>query len=305
MKRIPAIIISILLAACATPPVATPTLEPAVALPPITVAATNAPAATTTPAAPGNRSVLLVAHRGGAGLAPENTLASFKNGIALGADFIEMDVHLSKDGVVMVIHDPTLDRTTDAQGRVGDFTMVELQAMNDAAKFPGATSKEPVPTLGQVLDLAKPANVRLEVEIKLGADGKPYPGIAQKTLDEINARGMLDRVKIMAFEFETLKEIRAIAPKAFTVALMTTDYFRRRSIDQPAAIVDEVAPFANAIGVDKNFLTPQLTQEAHNRNLAVGVWTVDTEADMNKFIKMGVDGITTNRPDILKAVLGR
>ncbi len=292
----------VLLAACRAP---TPTLEPAIALPPVVVTATNGPALPTTTPASASKPVLLVAHRGGAGLAPENTLASFKNGIALGADYIEMDVHLSKDGAVMVIHDPTLDRTTDAKGRVSDYTMAELQAMNDAAKFPGATSKEPVPTLGQVLDLAKPTNVRMEVEIKVGADGKPYPGIAQKTLDEINARGMLDRVKIMAFEFGTLKEIRTINPKVFTVALMTTDYFRAKDISKPAAIIDEVSTFSNAIGVDKNFLTPQLIQEAHNRNLAVGVWTVDTEAEMTKFIKMGVDGITSNRPDILKTVLGR
>ncbi len=306
MKLVIAIVLSILLVACSAPAsTPAPTMEPAVALPPQAVSPTQALAVPTTPPAPGNPSVLLVAHRGGAGLAPENTLTSFKNGIALGADFIEMDVHLSKDGAVMVIHDPTLDRTTDAKGRVSDYTMAELQAMNDAAKFPGATLKEPVPTLGQVLDLAKPANVRLEVEIKIGADGKPYPGIAPKTLDEINARGMLDRVRIMAFEFDTLKEIRGLNPKVFTVALMTTDYFRRKTIDRPAAIVDDVAPFSNAIGVDKNFLTPQLTQEAHNRNLAVGVWTVDTEAEMTKFIKMGVDGITTNRPDILKGVLGR
>ena len=273
------------------------------------LAACGAPAAPTVAPAPSpaaqSKTILVSAHRGGAALAPENTLASFRNGIALGADFIEMDVHLTKDGVPVVIHDPTIDRTTDGSGRVADLTLAQLQSFNAAAKFPGAAEKQVVPTLAQVLDLAQPTNVGLEIEIKATADNQRYAGIEQKVVDEVAARGMRDRVRIMAFEFDTLQRVRAIDPKIKTTALFTTDYFRSHDIDQPAAVIDDVASFADGIGVNKDLLTPKLVQEAHNRKMSVGVWTVDTEAEMIKFIKMDVDSITSNRPDLVKQVLGR
>ncbi len=131
----------------------------------VSLTACAAPAAPTAALAPSpvapSKTILISAHRGGAALAPENTLASFRNGIALGADFLEMDVHLTKDGMPVIIHDATIDRTTDGAGRVADFTLAQLQAFNAAAKFAGATEKQVVPTLAQVLDLAKPTSVKL------------------------------------------------------------------------------------------------------------------------------------------------
>jgi len=306
MKILTAIILLIFLVACnATTPVPTTT--------PNTSAILTVTAPPTSPLSPsptrrgdggevGSVRTLIVAHRGGAGLMPENTLASFRNGIAIGADFIEMDVHLTKDGVPVIIHDATIDRTTDGKGAVNSFSLAELQAFNAAAKFSGTSEKQIVPTLAQVLDLAKPSTVKLEIEIKVDASDKRYSEIEQKVLNEIATRGMLDRVKIMAFEFDTLKQIRALNPKVTTIALMTTDFFRGKILTQPAAIIEEVAPFSDGIGVDKNFLSANLVQEAHARKLAVGVWTVDTEAEMQKFIVLGVDDITSNRPDILKKI---
>lgn len=271
--------------------------------------ACSAPTAPTAPGAPSpaaqGRVIMISAHRGGAALAPENTLASFSNGIALGADFIEMDVHLTKDGVPVVIHDATIDRTTDGSGRVADLTLAQLQSYNAAAKFAGAAEKQVVPTLAQVIDLAKPTNVQLEIEIKATVDNQRYPRIEQKVIDDIAARGMRDRVRIMAFEFDTLQRVRAIDPKIKTTALFTYDYFRSHDINQPAAVIDDVAGFADGIGVNSALLTSQLVQQAHNRKMSVGVWTVDSEAEMNKFINMGVDSITSNRPDALKRVFGK
>ncbi len=116
---------------------------------------------------------------------------------------------------------------------------------------------------------------------------------------------MLDRVRIMAFEFDTLQRVRAIEPRVKTTALLTFDYFRSHDLDQPTAVIDDVARFADGIGVNSALLTPQLAQEAHNRKMSVGVWTVDSEAEMSKFIAMGVDSITSNRPELLKRLLAR
>ncbi len=284
MRKFSLTIILFLLAACSPP------------------ATSNALRAPSPAAAP---TILISAHRGGAALAPENTLAAFRNGVALGADFLEMDVHLTKDGVPVVIHDATIDRTTDGAGRVADFTLAQLQSFNAAAKYAGATERQVIPTLAQVLELAQPTSVQLEIEIKATADNRRYPGIEQKVIDAIAARGMLGRVRIMAFEFDTLQRVRAIDPQLKTTALFTYDYFRSHDLDQPAAVIGDVASFADGIGVNKDLLTPQLVQQAHNRKMMVDVWTVDSEAEMLRFIAMGVDSITSNRPDLVKRVLWR
>ncbi len=276
-------------------------------LPIITACSTPDFVAIPSPASPTRTtSTWIIAHRGGAGLAPENTLASFRNGLALNADVLEMDAHLTKDGVAVIIHDPTLERTTDGTGRVADFTLAQLQTFNAAAKYAGgATERQAIPTFAQVLDLAKPTNARIEVEIKVPPQGR-YPGIEQKMIDEISAHEMLNRVQISSFDFDTLKQVKAISSKTKTVALLTFDYFRGKDLYQAGASIEEMKKIgADVIAVNKELLIPALVQEAHERGLKVEVWTVDAEEEMKKFVTMGVDGIITNRPDVLKRVLGR
>lgn len=316
MKSFLLILVAILVAGCSVAP--TPTATPASSsqVEAILTVTARQPSGGTTPAPAGqspsnpagasSKSIALVAHRGGAGLGAENVISTFRIGLNYNSDYLEMDVHLTKDGIPVVIHDATVDRTTNGSGPISNFTFAQLLNLNAVAKYPNKSYGERIPALAEVLDLAKPTATGLEVEIKVGADGKPYPGIEQKVMDEITARDMLDRVKIMAFEFETLKRVRAISPGVKTVALMTTDYFRRMDISKPAAIMDDVSIYsANGIGVNKDLLTPALVEEAHRRKMQVGAWTVDDEREMQKFIGMGVDSITTNRPDILKKVLGR
>ena len=250
-------------------------------------------------------SVLVIAHRGGAGLMPENTLAAFKNGIALKSDFIEMDAHLSKDGVPVIIHDATLERTTDGFGSISSFTLAQLQTYNAAAKSLSVSSKEPIPTFAQVLDLAKPTNVKVEVEIKVPPQGR-YHGIEQKLIDEIIAHDMIDRAQISSFNMDVIKDVKALNPKIKTVALMSVDYFRAYDVNTPKTIIDHVTSLgAEIIDVNKDYLNAKLVQEARARKIIVEVWTVDNESDMKKFIALGVDGIISNRPDKLKEVVGK
>jgi len=249
--------------------------------------------------------VLVIAHRGGAGLMPENTMASFKNGIALKSDFIEMDAHLSKDGIPVIIHDPTLERTTDGFGPISNFTLAQLQTYNAAAKSLSVTTKEPIPSFAQVLDLAKPTNVKIEVEIKLSSQGR-YNGIEQKMIDEIVAHDMTDRVQISSFDMNVLKDVKALNPKIKTVVLMSVDYFRAYDLNTPKTIIDHVSSLgAEIIAVNKDYLNAKLVQEARARKIIVEVWTVDSESDIKIFIAMGEDGIISNRPDKLKEVIGK
>lgn len=247
------------------------------------------------------------AHRGGAALAPENTLASFRNGLKFNPDFLEMDVHLTKDGVPVVIHDGTIDRTTNGSGRVVNYTLAELQEFNAAAKFSGGDfGPQVIPAFAQVLDLVKDTGVRVEVEIKPTADVLRYNGIEQKVLDELAARGMLDRARIMAFEFDTLLRAKEIRPHVQTIALLSLAFLGNTTAYQPVPALDYIATIGvDGIGVNKDLVKPALVDEAHRRGMRVGLWTVDGEEEIKKFIGMGVDSITTNRPDVLSKILGR
>lgn len=161
------------------------------------------PALTPQPTSAGGSSVtktMLVAHRGGAGLAPENTLAAFERGIAEKADAVEMDVHLSKDGAVIISHDAILGRTTDKTGVIADLTLAELKTFNAAAKFQGgATAAQQVPTLDEVVKLVN-GRVGMQVEIKVMAGGSRYPGIEQKVVDILRQGNMIEKSVIISFD---------------------------------------------------------------------------------------------------------
>lgn len=248
---------------------------------------------------------LLSAHRGGAALAPENTLASFRKGLTFSPDSLEFDVHLTKDGVPVVIHDAVIDRTTDGTGRVGSYTVAELQTFNAAGKFPGGGyDRQFIPTLAQVLDLVRNEPVGVDIEVKTPPDGARYTGIVQKVLDEIAAHGMLDRVRIMGFEFDHIVQSKAIQPRVPTVALISMGFLGSKDAYQPATAIAHILTMgANAIGINKDLLTPAMVEEAHRQHLFVGVWTADSEDEMRRLIALGVDGLTTNRPDLLRRVL--
>ena len=293
MKIFPLFFIAMIATACAGLP------NPAPSAP-------NAPGAAPAATVANNAAVAVIAHRGGAGLAPENTLASFRNGLSLNADYLEMDAHLTQDGVVVIIHDDTIDRTTDGAGRIHDFALADLQKFNAASKYAnGTTERQMIPTLAQVLDTVKPTKARIEVEIKVPPWGRDA-GIEQKILDEISSRQMLDRVQISSFDFNVLKEVKKLNPRMKTVALVTAGFYRANDVSQPAKIAEQIQALgAEFFASNKDFLSPGLVEEMRQRKIQVEVWTVDSDTEMKKFIAMGVDGIITNRPDTLNRVLGR
>ena len=329
MKKSIYMLLTILLAACSTqtpvpPPTIAPTAAPPV-LPTVGVTATptsdaarvaailtvtapmpksgasNAPTAAITPHALAQ--TLVVAHRGGAALAPENTLGAFANAIKLGADMVECDVHLSKDGELIVMHDPDVLRTTDGHGQISDLTLAEIKKLNDAAKFPGGYAAQTVPTLAELLDLVK-GKVGIQIEIKLAAGNQRYPGIERKVVDAVNARGMADQVIVISLDFPTLKDVKAIDPHIRTGALVETNWFGRRAPDQMAKEIIETTsadyfmPTAGPVNL-------AVVNAIHAGGLKMGVWTVDAPQDMLRYATWGVDAITTNRPDELKRVLGK
>ncbi|MBI4789860.1 MAG: glycerophosphodiester phosphodiesterase [Chloroflexi bacterium] len=249
---------------------------------------------------------LVVAHRGGSALAPENTLGAFTNALQIGVDMVETDVHVSKDGELVIMHDPSVSTTTNGSGQIGDLLLADIKKLNAAAKFADAKwSPQEVPTLAQVLDTVK-GKTGIQIEIKLTAGNARYPGIERKVVDQVNARGMADQVIVISFDFPTIKAIKAIDARIKTGALARADYLSSRGNNSEKIVEDVIATTgADYFMPTSGPVTEALVKAVHGRGIKIGTWTVNTAEEMRRLAGWGVDGITSDRPDELKKVLGR
>jgi glycerophosphoryl diester phosphodiesterase len=254
--------------------------------------------------APGVGRPLVYAHRGGSALRPENTLVSFEHGLSLGADGVELDVHVARDGVVVVHHDDTLDRTTDARGPISALTADELSRVDAGYRFsPNGGVPAPtypyrgqqigVPTLRAVLERHRSA--RFIIELKT-----PEADLARRTIDEVRSAGLVDRVALGSFHWRALHEARRYEPRIPTGAareetrwmlyrsrlrwpLGRTKY---RELQVPERVGSTV------------IVTPRFIQHAHRAGLPVRIWTVDDRGDMLRLLGWGADSIISDRPDV-------
>ena len=245
---------------------------------------------------------LRVAHRGGAGLAPENTLAAFRQGLAFQADAVELDLHMSRDGALVVAHDPDLKRATGAPGDIHALTLAQLQQRNAAATYKDKTIEpQRIPTLEEVLELAR-GQASVQIEIKVRADGARYAGIEAKVVEAVWRYEMIDDVVVISFDFPTLHDIAALEPRLPTCALFSTSYVSRLGVRRADAEVaqDIASQGFRCVGAKYDTMTQGLFQAFRARGIQVGVWTVNDEADMRKFAAMGVHFITSDRPDLLQ-----
>ena len=295
-----------MLAACQSAPTLTPeAIKPT--QPTMATAQPTQAAAVTATAERVGPTVLVVAHRGGAALAPENTLAAFENALKIGVDQVECDVHVSKDGELVVMHDPDVSRTTNGTGQIGAMTLAEIEKLNDAAKFGnGSWPEQKVPTLGQVLDLVK-GKVGVQIEIKVAAGNTRYSGIENKVADLLNAKGMTDKAIVISFDFPTLKDIKAIDPRIKTGALVNAQWMSSHMTKSPEQILDEVVQDTGAdyFMPTSGSVNEALVKATHARGLKMGTWTVDATSEMKRLAGWGVDAITSNKPDELKRTMGK
>lgn len=244
-----------------------------------------------------------VAHRGGALLAPENTLEAFQAGIASGADQLELDIHLSKDDVIIVMHDPTLQRTANQSGAIRDYIAAELKQFNAASAHPGHSPLE-IPTLKEVLDLVKDTNLELQIEIKMDKDGNRYEGIEERLIALLKEYELIDRSIVISFDFPTLARIRELQPSLRTGALVSRAYMSKIGSKGPKAVAEGIKALqVDYIGINHTYLSPALHQELRYQELGIGAWTVNDEEAMKKIATLGVDFITSDRPDLLIATL--
>lgn len=245
--------------------------------------------------------VKVIAHRGASGYAPENTLVAIEQAIDLKADIVEIDVHLSKDGELMVIHDETLERTTDGQGFVHDMTLKELKELDAGSWFGNNYNGQRIPTLDEVLKLID-GRVTCLIEIKW-AEEFLYEGIVPKIHEAVLRHQAKDWVMIQSFEGAYLDESYAINPEIPVQKLIVFE----ESVPLLSFHLDnqfhlgraEVKPYFTGVNPFFLSMTQRRVAGLQVQGKTVFTYTVNEVEDMEKLLLMGVDGIITNFPDRL------
>jgi len=220
--------------------------------------------------------VLIIAHRGASAYEPENTLRSVKKALELGADMVEVDVRASRDGHIVVMHDAMVERTTNGKGYVKDMTLKELKKLN-------AGLGEHIPTLQEVAKLIR-GKAQLVVEIKV-------PGTEKKVLQIIKENGLDRQTLITSFYHPVLKRVKELKPNMRTGAIIASLPMK------PAQLVLDAN--SNALFPKHVYVDPEMVEETYRHDLAVYPWTIDTLNEIESLIRMDVDGIVTNKPDVL------
>jgi glycerophosphoryl diester phosphodiesterase len=241
------------------------------------------------------------AHRGGAALRPENTLLAFDHGLALGADGLEFDVHLSRDGVVVIHHDATLERTTSGRGPIAALTADELARLDAGFHFDGFRGLAGgVPTLRQVLQRYPAASLIIELKVN-------DPELAHRTIDEVRSAGALDRVAVGSFGTRVLRAARQYEPRLVTGASReeTRLALYRSRIRWPVRNPPNDAFQVPERSGSTRVVSPRFVRHAHQRGVAVQVWTVDDAGDMRRLLDWGVDGLISDRPDVAVEVVSK
>lgn len=245
------------------------------------------PAAEPAPATGWDRPPFLIAHRGYSSRAPENTLVAFEEALRAGAEVLECDVQLSRDGVVVVLHDPRVDRTTDGQGRVRALDWQRLSRLDAgyAERFGDAFAGERIPRLEEVLELAK-RRAQVFIEIKPEA----IAGVEAHTLEAARRTGMLDDVGILSFAPVALRRVAAAEPRVplgLVFRWWRQRYLVREALDVGAEYL--VGYVTRLLG------RPAIIEEARRHDLKVGAYVVDSEEAMRRLVRYGIDGMATNR----------
>lgn len=237
---------------------------------------------------------LVVGHRGAMGYRPENTLASYAHALELGADLIELDVHLTRDGALAVIHDETLDRTTDGQGLVRDHTLAELKALDAGAWFgDGRYAGQRIPSLDEVLAWAREHGTLVDIEVKNGPIY--YAGIEQALVEALDRAGMAERAIVIAFDHAVVQRVRALDDRIATGVL-----YAARPVD-PLALAR--AADADALLPHWAYVTPEDVRAAHAAGLGVAPWVSSDPQVLTYLVRCGVDAIGTNHPDVLRRIV--
>ena len=248
------------------------------------------------------------AHRGGAKLWPENTLTSFQGAIDAGYRWIETDIHMTADGEIVIFHDATLSRTTEGHAPIAELTLRELKRYDAGFRFSPAEGGFPfrgrqirIPTLTEALELHP--ELRLNIEIKPAATA-----VARRLWEYIDHHGLEDRVLVASERTRSIRHFRRLSRGRVATSAGRREVVQfwtaaRAGVVRALPIAFDALQVPVREGVE--VVTPRFVQAAHRRGVAVHVWTIDDPDEMRRLLALGVDGLMTDRPDRLNAVMGR
>ncbi len=245
-----------------------------------------------------NDGFVVIAHRGASAYHPENTMSAFQSAFEMGAEMIELDILLSKDGIPVAIHDEALERTTNGKGMVAEHTLKELKELDAGSWFDDQHRAEKIPTLEEVLEFAK-GKIALNIEIKTEAvTDQVHGGVEEKALELVKKHGMEDHVLFSSFDYRAISHLRELDVDISTALLYEKSQSGSRS---PTELVSTYG--ANAFKCSYLKFSKKWAEEAKSGNLPVFVYTVNNKRLMRKMIKRGVDGIFSDKPDVLIQVV--
>ena len=233
------------------------------------------------------------AHRGASGYVPENTLEAFQKAVEMKADGVELDVQMTKDGELVVIHDEKVDRVSDGTGYVKDYTCRELQALDVSRPIPDYGTVH-IPTLAQVLEELRPTGLTVNIECKTGIFF--YPGLEEKMVRLVENMGMVERIWCSSFNHESVLRVQKLCPEMKTGFLI-------------GDVMVDVADYAKRHGVQAlhpalyHMQDEGLAERCRKNGLALHVWTVNEKEQIRKLAMAGVDAVITNYPDTAAEVL--
>ena len=233
------------------------------------------------------------AHRGFSGRYPENTMLAFRKAIEAGADGIENDVQYTKDGELVVIHDETVDRTTDGVGYVRDYTLKELRKLDASYIHKGPYGANPIPTLREYFELLKGTGVVTNIEIKSGK--YVYPGIEQKIYDLMMEMDMKDQVFFSSFNHYSLLRMKAI-DKTVKCGFLEESWIVNAGAYTKAQGIECWHPLYRT-------LTPETVKELKDNGIEINTWTVNDRASVKAMMDLGVDSVIGNFPDMVKEII--
>jgi glycerophosphoryl diester phosphodiesterase len=240
----------------------------------------------------------VIAHRGFSGVAPENTLVAMQKAIDLGADMIEIDVTLTADNIVILLHDETLDRTTDGVGRALDIPLDTIRGLDAGSWFAPEYAGEPVPTLKEALELVK-GRILLNIEIKGEAVTDTVEGgLVDRVLQEVKAMDLLDQVIISSFEPKALAQARQLSAEVRTASLYEEAVHKGLS---PLTVMEAVG--SNGFNLSRQEVNREIVETCHGAGRPVAVYTVNEVEEMRRLIDLGVNAFFTDFPDRLLELL--
>jgi glycerophosphoryl diester phosphodiesterase len=236
----------------------------------------------------------VIAHRGFSGHAPENTLVAIRQAIEVGADMVEIDVTVTSDGHVILLHDETLDRTTDGQGLPTEKTLDEIRRLDAGSWFGPDYAGEKIPTLSEALETVKD-RILINIEIKSEAvEHEVVPKVAALIVEH----GMLDRVVVSSFSPEALRLMKITDPAVITATLFNKELHTDRD---PLEIIMEVG--SHGFNISGKRLTAEMVERCHKHGIPVAVYTVNEPSEMRRLMELGVDAVFTDYPDQMLEVV--